>query len=96
VINPSFLSIGGIFAGRIDSTATRSSNDGGGNASGKPVPAISDPTSNPREQKPVAKGPYDVVFGAGADSSYGDQYQYAYNDHHLCRQRLDVAEGTAD
>jgi hypothetical protein len=65
--------------------------------SGTRLPAISVPSSDPREQKPVAKGPDDVVLGARADSRYGDhEDKYAHNDHRLCRQRPDVARGTAD
>jgi hypothetical protein len=46
--------------------------------------AISVPSSDPREQKPIAKGPDEVVLGARADSCYrDDQGNQAHNDHCL-------------
>lgn len=59
------------------------------------MPAISDPSGDPRKQKPVAKSPDDVAFGDRAESRCRDyEEKCACDDHCLCRQRPDPAWNT--
>ncbi len=65
--------------------------------SGTCLSSVSEPSSAPREQEPVAKGPDEVALGVRTDSPRGDhEDKHAYNDRCLCRQRPDAVRYTTD